>query len=67
MDNNAQSHDVPFKVKPNPLACQPLRHSTYSENPPGPAQISAKYNSSLGPTTSLYNQLITEKSASLII
>jgi len=54
---------VPLKVKPNPLACQPLRHRTYSENPPGPAHISAKYSSSLGPTTSLYKQLKTEKSA----
>ncbi|RMX46314.1 hypothetical protein pdam_00000654 [Pocillopora damicornis] len=33
---------VPLKVKPNPLACQPFRHRTYSEKPPGPAQISAK-------------------------
>ena len=47
---------VPLKVKPNPLACQPFRHRTYSEKPPGPAQISAKYNKSFGPTTSLYNK-----------
>lgn len=38
---------APFKVKPNPLACHFFLQRTYSENPPGPAQISAKYNSSL--------------------
>ena len=47
---------VPLNVKPNPLACQPLRHSTYSEKPPGPAHRSAKYNRSFGPIKSLYNQ-----------
>ena len=33
---------LPLIVKPKPLARQRLRHSTYSLNPPGPAQTSAK-------------------------
>ena len=40
-------HDIyivllPLSVIPNPFACHFFLQNTYSEKPPGPAQISAK-------------------------
>ena len=40
--NSRAYGNIPFKVRPNPLECHFFLHKTYSENPPGPAQISAK-------------------------
>lgn len=45
---------VPFKVNPKPLQCHPFLHNIYSEKPPGPAQMSAKYNRSIEPSSSFY-------------
>ena len=42
---------LPLKVSPNPFESHFFLHKTYSEKPPGPAHMSAKYRSSCGETT----------------
>jgi len=51
-------------VNPNPLASQPLRQSTYSLKPPGPAQMSAKYSRSCDDMSSFckfHNKTTTDR------
>ena len=60
-------------MKPKPLASQnPLQsclrfQRTYSENPPGAAQTSAKYSNSSGPTRERYKKINKNKYKIIIL
>jgi hypothetical protein len=50
-----------FNVIPKPFACHFVLNKTYSEKPPGPEQMSAKYNTSFVSVIFFWKRMNKEK------